>query len=521
MGARGKARRVSDGADHALEDGPDMSTSRPKTSPRRLVTLGLLALATGGLTACDSLLGVDLPGQVTEDALFQPGQATILVNSAVSQFECAYSDFVASDAAGYEDVMTRDTGWWGGRHEFDPEPAQTDCNTTNTSTGWWTPLQAGRFIGEETYRRISEEWAPEEIDGEPEELLAELAIFNGATYGLLGEHFCEVSVDGGPMLGADETLDQAEQWLTDALDHIALAGDFALPAGSSPSASQLAYALRARVRLAGGDAAGAASDAALVEEGFAAFVTREDSGVRQRWNKVYNSHNEEQINTVIGAVDWWDGPPNPATGEEYPDVIPFTGYRDLAVLPDGRAVTADGYAVTLADEGAVLDPRTPVLDLERAFNEHPSWRQQKYPGLGADIPLAKWEEAQLILAKVEGGAAAVDRVNAIREHWNQAHPDEQVPLVTYVDAGDPDEVRALILEEERRVLFLEGRWWSTKIQERLWFPRGVGTVQPPTTFGYLGGVRLVMPENEYELNENFGLDSRATGCDPDEAPVGV
>jgi len=159
----------------------------------------------------------------------------------------------------------------------------------------------------------------------------------------------------------------------------------------------------------------------------------------------------------------------------------------------------------------VADPREPVTDEGRVFNEHPVWRQQKYPGLGEDIALARWEEAWIILAKIAGGQTAVDRINDIRA----AHG---LPLATYVDAGDPDQVRNLILEDERRTLFLEGRWWSTKIQEGLWFPRGVGQVQPPTTFGYLGGVRMTMPDNEFLLNENLTLDDRATLCDPVEAP---
>jgi hypothetical protein len=490
-----------------------INTEQRSLAGRRLVRHGAILLAIGAAAGCDSILEVELPGQVTEDALYEPGQAAILVNSAVSLFECGYSDFVASDAAGYEDILTRDTGWWGGRHEYDPEPPTTQCNTAETSVGWWTPLQSARFIGEETYRMMTEEWADETINNR-DQLLTELALYNGAAYNLFGEHFCEIAFEGGPLQSPEQVLTTAEEWLAKALSHINSAGgDFAVPDGSAPSAMEMAHLLRARVRYALGDEAGAAADAAEVTEGFMAYVTRDAGGERTRWNKVYNSHNQEQINTVIGAVDWWSGPVNPATGQPWNSVIPFTGYRNLAILPNGRAVDESGVAITTFDHpGAVLDPRVPVEGEGRVFNEHPVWRQQKYPGLDADIPLANWEEAWLILAKIEGGQAAIDRVNDIRDFHD-------LPRVTYVDPGDAEEVYNMIIEEERRSLFLEGRFWSTKIQENLWFPRNNGRVQPPTTFGYLGGVRMVMPENEYELNPNFDLSQRGTMCSALERPI--
>ncbi|MQA92090.1 MAG: hypothetical protein GEU90_18005 [Gemmatimonas sp.] len=492
-----------------------MRSNRAQQLPtRRVVRRGAVMLAISAIASCDSILEVDLPGQVTEEALFEAGQAPILVNSVVSLFECGYSDFVASDAAGYEDILTRDTGWWGGRHEFDPEPATTECNTADTSVGWWTPLQSARFLGEDTYRMITEEWADQDVAADRDHLLAELAIYNGAVYNLFGEHFCEVAFEGGALMSPEQVLASAEEWLTRALSHINNAGgDFAIPDGSSSSANQMAHLIRARVRFALGDHAGATADASEVSRGFMAYVTRDAGGERTQWNKVYNSHNQEQINTVIGAIDWWTGPPNPANGGAWGPIIPFTGYRNLGILPDGRAVDQSGVAITTtANEAAVLDPRTPVLDEGRVFNEHPVWRQQKYPGLDADIPLANWQEAWLILAKIEGGQEAIDRVNDIRAFHD-------LPEVSYVDPGNAQEVYNMVIEEERRSLFLEGRFWSTKIQENLWFPRNNGRVQPPTTFGYLGGVRMVMPESEYELNPNFDLSTRATMCSELERPI--
>jgi hypothetical protein len=490
----------------AINREADMSCKATRfRRPRGRFNLGVgLVLGVGVLVGCDGILDVSLPGNVTEDAVFSPGQATILVNSAVSIIECAYSDFVASNAAGNEDVMLRDTGWWGGAHEYAVSTGTgATCNSANTGFAWWNPMQAGRWLAEEAHRHLADVWNPDQIVGNRRLLMAESALFAGVAYGLFGEHFCEVSFDGGPLLTADETLAKAEEWLTTAIGHIGTA-DFAIPGGTATSARQTAHLVRSRVRLARGDRPGALADAREVSPGFRAMVTRDAGGVRQRWNKVFNSHNEEQINTVAGPVDWW-------TGTGWPPVIPFTGYRNLAVLPDGRAVTATGNAITTAAAGAVPDVRVRVRDEGRRFNEHPVWRQQKYPSLAAPIPLANWEEAWLIRAKIEGGQTAIDLVNDIRRHHG-------LPIVTYLNPADADQVRNMVIEEERRSLFLEGRFWSTKIQEGLWFPRGVGRTQPPTSFGYLGGVRMVMPQDEFDLNPNFDLSRRGTGCAPNQAP---
>jgi hypothetical protein len=501
---------------HMIHGGTVMKVQLTHTWPlRRTSIVGLVAAMAIILGGCDDLLDVELPGQVTESGVFDPAQATILVNSAASAVECAYSDFVATNAAGNEDVLTRDTGWWGGSHEFATTTGTgSTCNSANTGYAWWNPMHAGRYLAEEAYRHLDEVWEPAQVAGDRDRLLAESAIWAGVAYGLFGEHFCEMAFDGGELLTADETLGAAEEWLTTALGHLGATGDFAIPGGTSPSAVETARLLRSRIRLARGNEAGAASDADAVSQGFMAWITRDGGGTRQRWNKVFNGHNEEQINTVIGAVDWWSGSgtPNPATGEPWPDVIPFTGYRDLGILPDGRAVTDEGHAITTATPDAIADPRVHVIDEGRVFTEHPVWRQQKYLGLGDDIPLANWEEAWLIIAKIQGGQEAVNRVNDIRDHHD-------LPRVDYVDPNDADQVREMVLEEERRSLFLEGRWWSTKIQERLWFPRGVGQVQPPTAYGYLGGVRMIMPSGEYDLNPNFDASARATGCVAIERPV--
>lgn len=477
--------------------------TRSRKPARRTHLLGLVFVA-GGVAACDGLLDVELPGQIVEEELLQPAQAPLLVNSAIADIECAYSEFTASSAAGYDDVMLRVTGWWGGAHEFATEPNTNDCNTAETAFGWWSPLQAGRFEAERAYEMISE-WSADEIPGDREQLLAQAAIYAGVAYGILGEHFCEVAVEEGALMSPDETLGEAERWVTSALEHVGATGDFTIPNGVSASAEQMARLLRARIRLARGDIGGAAEDASQISAGFKAYATRDGGGERTRWNRVFNAHNQSGWGTVMGPIDWWSGP------GDWPDEIPFTGYRHLGILPDGRAISDDRFPITTSDEASALpDARVPVFE-SGEFNAFPAWKQGKYASLEDDIPIVNWEEAWLILAEIEGGQAAIDRVNEIRV----AH---DLPLVAYVDPGDTGQIEDMIIEERRRSLFLEGgRFWATKLRKELWFPRGVGTT--PFPYAYQPGVRMVMPEDEYDLNPNFDGSDRGTLCPSHESPV--
>src|SRR5690625_4609647 len=70
-----------------------MNTIANRSGVRRYaaVVLGLFLF-----TGCDGLLEVTNPGSVEEDDLDNPTLAATIVNSALGQFECAYTSYVAS-----------------------------------------------------------------------------------------------------------------------------------------------------------------------------------------------------------------------------------------------------------------------------------------------------------------------------------------------------------------------------------------------------------------------------------------
>ncbi|MDH3205604.1 MAG: hypothetical protein OEO79_03290 [Gemmatimonadota bacterium] len=492
----------------------------------------VLALSVS-VAACESLLEVELPGQVTEDATFVPAQARLLVNSAIADIECALSDFTAFEAAGNEDNTTRTVGWWGSRFERPVTPNGGQCSTGETSVGWFSPLHKGRWMAEQVYTKLQNDWTGV---ADREELMGTAALYAGLAYTHFGEFFCEVTADAGPLMTWQESLAKGEQWFTDALTHIQAAGDYSIATGVTTSAQQMAYLLRARARIAQNTPAKlaeAALDAAQIQQGFTSSVTRESGGERTRWNRVYSAHVGLGWVILLGPVDWWSGTSSnmPALlgGGAWPAVIPFTGYWDLAILADGRAVSDTGYPITLADAStpadSTADPR--VLAVPSSVGgvgggggpyNYPQLEQAKYTSQGDDFPLAKWEEAWLIQAQAAGGATAITLVNEIRA----AHSLPQITgayLTSLTDGtNDASEIQIMLLEEIRRSHYLEsGRWWSTKLRYDLWFPRGEGVDR--WNFGYQTGVRMVFPNGEFTANPNLDEADQGSGCAPNQNPV--
>ena len=169
---------------------------------------------------------------------------------------------------------------------------------------------------------------------------------------------------------------------------------------------------------------------------------------------------------------------------------------------------------------AVRDPRVETLLVKaRAGSQAIVPVVNKYPNPDSDIPLVNWKEMVLIRAESEGGQRAIDLVNQMRA-FDNAQNGWNLPMVTYANPANAQQIRYMIFEERRRALFSESRFLYTKFQhpDLFWFPRGTGVFQG---YGdkYGGGVRWLMPNNEFELNENLTLEDRATGCPVHQRPV--
>jgi len=127
--------------------------------------------------------------------------------------------------------------------------------------------------------------------------------------------------------------------------------------------------------------------------------------------------------------------------------------------------------------------------------QRPWWIQTKYDGLGASIPIARYAEAQLIMAEARGGQEAVDIINELRASGHQMPP--------YTGGVSAAEVKALIIQERSRELFLESQHLGDKLRYGLPFTPAAGV-----TFPYIGGVYgdvtcFPLPLRERQNNPNI------------------
>jgi hypothetical protein len=466
-----------------------------------------LGLSVGMLGGCDKLLEVQLPAQLTDAALTSPGSAGIYVNSLIAHFEDAY-DFHAYRTFGREDA--------GEVYLCGPM-----CNVSNYVTVYdhFTPFSRSLWFGRQLRAKLETEWTAQQVP-QRDRHLATISLYEGATLAVFATNLCEITLDAGPLLRPEQVLDLADAALTRALDEIQTSRDFALQNNIASSAQNMAYGLRAQVRWFKGDKAGALADAQQVPQGFVARVTRDPGEARQ--NRGWTSGTNGGFFELYDPIDWWTGLPNPVTGKAWPNVIPFTGFTFLGILPDGRAVHDDGVPVrTQAGwhnahgvvAGAVPDTRVTHRTAQIQGKQGQGEVSTKYSAESSPINLVNWKEMVLIRAEIEGGQKAIDLVNELRIA-------DDLPRVTYADPNNAEQIRYMIIEERRRALFNEARFFYSKLKNMdvLWFPRDNGGTRFQRR-ALQGGIRYVMPNSEYIANPNLSPAMKASACAQHERPI--
>jgi hypothetical protein len=489
-----------------------------------------LGLSVAVLSGCEGLMDVDLPAQLTDDVLTDPGNAAILVNTFITHFEFGWN------SQAYQN-FGREAG--GEVHLCGP------CGVSDFQTSSPSFVAHSKSIrfSRDLYEKLNTEWTVQRVP-QRARYMALASLYQGAVLASFGSHLCEVTLDGGELQTAAATLDQAEAMLTRAITEITAAGDFPVQNNIASSARTFAHGLRAQTRFMKGDMTGAAADAALVPTNFFAYATREP-GVQRRNNAWYEGQSgaymelydpvssEKCVADGLCAAGWWQSPlPNPATGQTWGDYIPFTGWTNLGILADGRAVSDAGIPIRTAagpspwnnrigvTAGAVPDTRVRGTIASITGKGGNGMLPNRYTDEGSDYPIVSWKEMVLIRAAAAGGQTAIDLVNQIRAADN-------LPTVTYLTgASSPAQIRYMVLEEVRRATFYEGRYvyWMLKNPDVSWFPRGAGATRFKKR-RLEGGVRWTMStgnnNNEYIDNPNISLADRGTGCGNVEKPVNL
>jgi hypothetical protein len=381
--------------------------------PGRATALLKAAMVVGavlGANACEDLLQVDLPGRLPADRLNDPAMVPVLEVGMLADFECAFQSYAYTGSVltvEFENTITAraELLWFNRVESLNDVSGTLNCTATG---GAYLPLHTARFQAEDLYSLVEE--LPDGSVANEAEVLGTAAAYAAYSTALLGEGFCEMVMDGGPIITREETFQRADEWFTKALNQT-----------TSTSIRNMALVGRARTRLNLGDETGAFADASQVPEGFTRTLlpsTTTERRVNRMWAQTHR--------------DWEAG------------VAP--AYRDL---------TVEGVADTRVQS---------VLSTHLGQdNVSPLWLQQKYTTAQAPVVIASWKEAQLIIAETQGGQEAVDAINLLRGSAG-------LPSFTSTDEAV---IQAQVVEERRRELWLEGHRLGDMLRLNIPFPSGV------------------------------------------------
>ena len=383
----------------------DRSNATTRASVLTGSALSLL-LAVG----CSDVLKVELPGRIPTDLLGDPITAPTLAASVTADFECAFSNYIASTTILSDQFLGASGNLnaknWGTKkiNEDDTANEQTSCTG---SLGAYTPLQTARFQANDVLARL-QGWTDAEAKVPLAPLRARVAALGAYVYTFLGEGFCAMRFDREKATHTPaEVLATAEGKFDAALALVNGLSDGTV----KTELLNLVHVGRARVRLDRGNLAGAAADAGLVTAGFEFFVTR-SVDADTRWNDAWFALAEQGHASVDPK------------------------YRALTVggQPDPRVEVAAGPDVGLPPKA--FDG---VTDLYVITNKNTSRADP--------MRLASYVEAQLIRAEALKGATAAGIINARRT---------QLQLPQYTGPTDDASIMALVLDERNREFFMEG-----------------------------------------------------------------
>jgi hypothetical protein len=412
-----------------------------------LALVGLVGLA-AGTTGC-GLLDVQTQTQITENALQNPANAALIVNGAVSDFECALGAYVVGMgllADEFESAGGAALFFDWDRRTQDPASgtyAVGNCLADQTQLGTYRPLSTARYTADNALALLSG-WTDTEVPGR-QGLIATAEAYGGFSRIYIGEGFCSAAFDNGPELTPAQVFAQAEEKFTAAITDATAAGNADLATAARVG--------RARARLNQGKFADAAADAALVPIGFV-------------WNANYSAsafRSQNQVNNMHFRTN---------------NMIVSAGFRNL---------TFDGVA----------EPRPQVADAGRPSADplRRLWLTSKDPLQDSPIALATGVEAKLILAEAVGGQQAVQIINELHA---------RVGLPQTFASTDADVIKAQIIDERRREFFADGHRAYDINRFNLPLVPPAGAVSPQG--GTYGNQRcLPLPDIERLNNPNLSL----------------
>ena len=401
---------------------------------RASVATSLLAIA-----ACN-FFDVQNPGPIEDEDLNVPTAMPGLVTGM------AFSLSEAIDATAQNLAIMADELYHGGSYS-EQGLFNRGIVRDEDVNGMWGEMQQARWVAESGIERMKEVLG---ADYDTSPLAARANTYAGLSNRLLGENICQAVIDGGPAEENSAHFARAEAQFTEA---IRIASG--LTGAIRDSLLRVAYGGRASVLASQGKWAEAATDAALVPTSFV-FVAPFSTNTGDENNDLVFETNNRLEYTVFNT-QWAQ---NPKTDARVPWDTARTTSGEIAAGQDGRT---------------------------------PFFRQLKYVGLGADIPLVKGTEMLLLRAEaalrnndVAGAMALINEQRAFYRTGSSPLPD--------LTATTAEEAWPILHAERGAVVWLETR--------RLWDLRRWNAEPAPIKHTYLDERDKCIPISLNEKNSN-------------------
>lgn len=410
--------------------------------PITLIRRGAALAGLATIAAC-GILDVSNPGPQADESLNVPTALAGLVTGM--SFDLSR----AIDATTQNTAVMADELFHGGSYA-DQGLYNRGIIRPDGVNGMWGSMHRARWVAEAGIERIKKVLG---ADFDKNALSARAYIYAGLANRTLGELTCEAVYDGGAAQDFKTHFSRAEQHFTEA---IRIASG--LTGAIRDSLLRVAYGGRASVRAWQGKWTEADADARLVPIGYVFNAVFSTNTGDENNDLVFETNN--RLEYTVFSTQW------------------ASVFRDPRV-PWDTVKTSSG-AIQNGQNG-----RTPFF------------RQRKFNGLGADIPMVKGTEMLMLRAEgllragdVAGAMALINQQRAF--YSTTANPLPAITGVTTAAQAWP------ILQKERAaVLWIENR--------RLWDLRRWNAEPPPIKDTYLDTRDKCIPISENERLSNPNL----------------
>ena len=383
--------------------------------------------------ACSDLTNLEQedPSKILARDAYVPRNAALLVNGAISDFECAFFRYVVGAGLLGDELVNAFANTNNYHYDRRTHPLTGTyaggCGGAQLP-GVYTSLSIARASSDTILARL-EEWTDAEVPSTVNrtQLIGQAAAYAGYSLILLGEGMCSAAINVGPELTPVELLEAASLRFDRAIAAATTANDattrdFAL-LGRARTLLNLAY-----LTVDSGAApnpsllARADSAARLIPPTFVVNALAKGDGLNRQQNIIF-------LHTGVAGPS--PGSSNYSSVDPTFDSLKVDGVLDSIRIRVVRPVAADG---------------TPLRGSDGVT---PLRQQTKYANAGSPAPIARATEARLIEAEVAAETGDVSRavgiINALRTAARMPQYNET----------NRDSVLKQVREERRRELFLE------------------------------------------------------------------